>query len=1031
MSAEQSDRLAPTMSSDPKAVFLSYASQDAEAARKICEALRASGVEVWFDQSELRGGDAWDAKLRKQIKECALFVPIVSANTQARREGYFRVEWKLAAQRTHAMAEGTPFLLPVVLDGIQESDALVPAEFRDVQWTMLSSDPALGQFCVRLQQLAGNGSPAAPAAAVAVSRTQPAPRPRRRILMVIGIATAFAAGLGLAFIGLRRQSPSATTTAVSDGSISRTAELAHRSSIESPAELDFAVGRAQRAAEAATDSAAAWAALARLQAQYIVRGWDISEQRRQATQVDANRALVLEPDSVDAMFALAVVQLHQGSFTDAEALMRRAIARTPNDAELRQALGTALSGEGRDAEALAVRQENLRLFPRNPFAPYDLALSFERTSPPDLEAAFEKFNESIALHRTTSTVLHKVSLLAGFKGDLPAARQLLDQLDPLERTGDRAVGIAMMLALLQRQPDRAIQAAGLTARTYLDDDYVRGPKAWLLAQAYAQRNKPSLAHAQWQEAETVLRQRMSNTPESWSDQAGLAITLGWLGQQAEAARLMTPLESVARETGQPLQMLYVAYYYAGLADAVRTADALRLVLDRRELVTVKTLPLDPWWDKVRDDPRFKALCAAPTERVVAGPLTEGAQLAARALALITKVGFTRDDLAPAEDFARRATELEPDSAATWGVRAGVQAAWLFRGWDNSEKRRQDTQSFANHALALDSNEPEALLALGHVLRNQGAIDQAAEHLRRAVAANPTHIRLARALGYTLTGHGHDADARAVLLNVIPRAPRDPLLRYELAMTYTTYGAGGAIPENVSGAIEQLDAAIAIQPFSSALILKAALIGGWRGDLPAMRAVLDQLEKLPLAERSEDRSVCIAMWAGLLEHRPDRVEAAAALTARNYFDDFVMPMRPKAWSLALAHRLAGKENLARANWQAAEAVLRQRVKEDPANPTYQVELAITLAWLERRDEAARLVEPIEPVWKEEFRIGRPGLLAMYYAALGHAAKAAPYLAQEVDGTVFTSRRVLPLDPRWDKVRGQPAFDALLKDPPAKP
>jgi hypothetical protein len=29
-------------------VFLSYASQDAEAAKRICEALRAAGVEVWL-----------------------------------------------------------------------------------------------------------------------------------------------------------------------------------------------------------------------------------------------------------------------------------------------------------------------------------------------------------------------------------------------------------------------------------------------------------------------------------------------------------------------------------------------------------------------------------------------------------------------------------------------------------------------------------------------------------------------------------------------------------------------------------------------------------------------------------------------------------------------------------------------------------------------------------------------------------------------------------------------------------------------
>ena len=42
------------------AVFLSYASQDAEPARRICEALRAAGIEVWFDRSELRGADAWD-----------------------------------------------------------------------------------------------------------------------------------------------------------------------------------------------------------------------------------------------------------------------------------------------------------------------------------------------------------------------------------------------------------------------------------------------------------------------------------------------------------------------------------------------------------------------------------------------------------------------------------------------------------------------------------------------------------------------------------------------------------------------------------------------------------------------------------------------------------------------------------------------------------------------------------------------------------------------------------------------------------
>src|SRR3954464_11573067 len=99
----------------PGAVFLSYAREDSEAARRLADALRAFGVEVWFDQAELRGGDAWDAKIRKQIRDCALFVPIISANTQARHEGYFRLEWRLADQRTHLMGKSRAFIVPVCI----------------------------------------------------------------------------------------------------------------------------------------------------------------------------------------------------------------------------------------------------------------------------------------------------------------------------------------------------------------------------------------------------------------------------------------------------------------------------------------------------------------------------------------------------------------------------------------------------------------------------------------------------------------------------------------------------------------------------------------------------------------------------------------------------------------------------------------------------------------------------------------------------------------------------------------------------
>lgn len=80
------------MSDRGPAVILSYASQDASAAERLCQALRAVGIDVWFDRSELRGGDAWDAAIRRQIKTCVLFIPILSRKTRKTRKTREREE---------------------------------------------------------------------------------------------------------------------------------------------------------------------------------------------------------------------------------------------------------------------------------------------------------------------------------------------------------------------------------------------------------------------------------------------------------------------------------------------------------------------------------------------------------------------------------------------------------------------------------------------------------------------------------------------------------------------------------------------------------------------------------------------------------------------------------------------------------------------------------------------------------------------------------------------------------------------------
>jgi TolB-like protein len=145
--------------SGTQAVFISYASQDAQAAARICDALRAAGIEVWFDRSELRGGDAWDREIHDRIHNCRILIAIISANTEARDEGYFRREWKLAVDRTHDMADGKAFLVPVAIDDTPERGASVPDKFRQIQWTRLPGGEIPRAFVDRIAMLVGAGGP--------------------------------------------------------------------------------------------------------------------------------------------------------------------------------------------------------------------------------------------------------------------------------------------------------------------------------------------------------------------------------------------------------------------------------------------------------------------------------------------------------------------------------------------------------------------------------------------------------------------------------------------------------------------------------------------------------------------------------------------------------------------------------------------------------------------------------------------------------------------------------------------------------
>jgi hypothetical protein len=149
-------------------IFISYASQDRDAARNLRDGLAAAGFDVWYDESELGGGDAWDQKIRRQIRECRYFMPVISANANARHEGYFRREWRLAVERSLDMADDVTFILPVVVDGTTQSEARVPDKFVAVQWLSVAGGHATPAFEAWCRRLLGGDTPAP-----AVSNSRP------------------------------------------------------------------------------------------------------------------------------------------------------------------------------------------------------------------------------------------------------------------------------------------------------------------------------------------------------------------------------------------------------------------------------------------------------------------------------------------------------------------------------------------------------------------------------------------------------------------------------------------------------------------------------------------------------------------------------------------------------------------------------------------------------------------------------------------------------------------------------------------
>jgi hypothetical protein len=142
--------LPPAREMPENAVFISYAREDLPAVQQIKAGLDAVGVTTWFDAERLEAGDDYDRKIRSNIARCSYFIPVVSATTQRRLEGYFRREWSYALDRVRNMADGALFVLPVSIDATDAAQALVPDRFKALHFTQLPGGQVPPEFAARL-----------------------------------------------------------------------------------------------------------------------------------------------------------------------------------------------------------------------------------------------------------------------------------------------------------------------------------------------------------------------------------------------------------------------------------------------------------------------------------------------------------------------------------------------------------------------------------------------------------------------------------------------------------------------------------------------------------------------------------------------------------------------------------------------------------------------------------------------------------------------------------------------------------------
>jgi TIR domain/SIR2-like domain len=116
-----------------KKIFLSYTGTDRPAVETFKKAIEEScDLACWYDQREIAPGNLFDTLIAQNLRDSILFIPLISENSLAHKDGYVQKEWDMAdTLNTYRKIDNVPgdFIIPVVIDNTSLTDVRIKTFF--------------------------------------------------------------------------------------------------------------------------------------------------------------------------------------------------------------------------------------------------------------------------------------------------------------------------------------------------------------------------------------------------------------------------------------------------------------------------------------------------------------------------------------------------------------------------------------------------------------------------------------------------------------------------------------------------------------------------------------------------------------------------------------------------------------------------------------------------------------------------------------------------------------------------------------